>query len=149
VLAIPPLVELNIRYARRIEETLRTYRQAEVFYQDHLEHNDIQVSQLETSLVFLKDVYPSLTADLNHLVFKSLSRLTRSLETTKATLERGLDRDGNKTAVVHFAWEICSESRPERGREGSESVSTSSPMGNPVQWSWCHCPYNSRPTTEE
>jgi hypothetical protein len=95
VLAIPALVDLTIKYARKFVSKVQVYRRATGLYGDDLELQDIQAGQLVICLEFVQDAAPSFTDDVNDMLHKTLSRLTRSLEMTIITLERGLDKEGN------------------------------------------------------
>ncbi|KAH0565507.1 hypothetical protein GP486_001101 [Trichoglossum hirsutum] len=94
-LAIPSLVDLTIGCVHSIISKIQTYHHTKELYKDHLEIHDIQAGQLVICLQFVRDATPSLTQDLNAHLLKTLSRLNRSLEATHATLDRGIDKEGN------------------------------------------------------
>ena len=99
-LAILSLISQTITYARRVAFKIQMYNHAKGHYQDDLELHDIQAGQLVICLEFVRDVTPSFTNDLNDLLYKTLSRLTRSLENALATLERGTDKEGS----IQWLW---------------------------------------------
>ncbi|KIW72026.1 hypothetical protein PV04_00250 [Phialophora macrospora] len=93
VLAVPGLVDLTIKYIRAIEHKIAIYRTAGAHLADSLQEHDIQTSQLEVCLGFVKAASASFPAELETLVRKALARLTGSLEVALASLEENLDRD--------------------------------------------------------
>ncbi|KAF3935467.1 hypothetical protein ABW20_dc0109452 [Dactylellina cionopaga] len=98
-LAIPPLIELTISNVRGVTSKIHTYKHAKGLHKDDFELHGIHAGQLDVCLEFLKDAAPALTIDLNNLLYKTLSRLTKSLDNALVTLERGIDKEGNVRRV--------------------------------------------------
>ena len=92
IIAIPGLVDLGIKYVRAIVHKIEIYQKSGDYLADHLQEHDIQISQLEVCLVFVKDASTSFPTELEILVRKALSRLTKSLETALAALEDNIDK---------------------------------------------------------
>ena len=95
VLAIPGLIDLTITSARSVASRIQTYRNAKELFNDHLNVSSIQVAQLTICLEFVGDITAFLTSDVGAQLYNTLSRLSRSLEATLTTLDRGIDKDGN------------------------------------------------------
>ncbi|KIW23326.1 uncharacterized protein PV07_11534 [Cladophialophora immunda] len=95
VLAIPGLVDLGIKYVRAIVHKIGIYRKAGDYLVDHLQEQDIQTSQLEVCLTFVKTASSSFPAELEILVRKALYRLTSALEVALASLEDNIDKKEN------------------------------------------------------
>src|SRR4051812_8886064 len=95
VLAIPGLVDLSIKYVRAIAHKIDLYQKAGDYLRDHLQEHDIQTSQLEVCLTFVKKASTSFPADLETLVRKALYRLTKALEIALASLEDNIDKNEN------------------------------------------------------
>jgi hypothetical protein len=93
VLALPGLVDLTIKYIRAIDHKIAIYRNAGDHLADSLQEHDIQTSQLEVCLGFVRIASASFPAELETLVRKALARLTRALEIALASLEDNLDGD--------------------------------------------------------
>jgi hypothetical protein len=93
-LAIPGLVDLSIKYVRAVAHKRAIYRKAGDYLEDHLQEHDIQTSQLEVCLSFVKKASTSFTTELEVLVRKALERLTRALETALASLKGNIDEKG-------------------------------------------------------
>lgn len=95
ILAIPGLVDLSVKYVRAIAHKIEIYQKSGDYLAEHLQEHDIQTSQLEVCLVFVKAASASLSTELDILIRKALSRLTKTLETALAALEDNIDRKGN------------------------------------------------------
>lgn len=95
ILAIPGLVDLSVKYVRAIAHKIEIYQKSGDYLADHLQEHDIQTSQLEVCLVFVKTASASFSTELDILLRKALSRLTKTLETALAALEDNIDRKGN------------------------------------------------------
>jgi serine/threonine protein kinase len=95
IIAIPGLVDLGIKYIRAIVHKMEIYRKSGDYLKDNLQEHDIQTSQLEVCLNFVKDASTSFSAELEILIRKALSRLTKTLETALAALEDNIDKKEN------------------------------------------------------
>jgi serine/threonine protein kinase len=95
IIAIPGLVELGIKYIRAIAHKIKIYQNSGDYLRDHLQEHDIQTSQLEVCLTFIKDASTSFSTELEILIRKALSRLTNTLETALAALEDNIDEKEN------------------------------------------------------
>lgn len=94
VLSVPPLVDLSVKYIKKIDELIRTYRQAVDLVVDGLNEYEIQATQLTACLTFAQQISSTLSGDLNDLIQKSLLGLTKSLEVALVSFERGIDKSG-------------------------------------------------------
>jgi hypothetical protein len=92
VLAIPGLVDLSIKYVRAFVHKIGIYRKAGDFLADQLQEHDIQTSQLEVFLTFVKKASTSFPAELEILIRKALYRLMKALEIALASLEDNIDK---------------------------------------------------------
>jgi serine/threonine protein kinase len=95
ILAIPGLVDLGIKYVRAIAGKIEIYRKSGDHLAENLQEHDIQARQLEVCLTFVKAAHMSFSPELDILIRKALSRLTKTLETALAALGDNIDTNGN------------------------------------------------------
>ncbi|KAF9459302.1 hypothetical protein BDZ94DRAFT_1048266 [Collybia nuda] len=94
-LSIPGIVDKCVELAFNLHNKIREFRQVKMLLKESLEEHEIYTKQVTASVLFLKDISPSLSPEVSEVIGKALYHLTVSFETTLSLVERAADSEGN------------------------------------------------------
>jgi serine/threonine protein kinase len=94
-LSIPGIADKCVCLAYDLHEKIRQFRQVKVLLKESLEEHEIYTKQVAISILFVKDISPSLSPELNDVIGKALYQLSKAFEATLDLVQRAVDDAGN------------------------------------------------------
>jgi serine/threonine protein kinase len=94
VISVPALADACVAYAYRLHDKIHKYRDAEALFKVQREEHHLYTKQVAISLVFVKDLSPFLSNDLNEVIRTAIDRLSKAFEDSLNLMERAFDEEG-------------------------------------------------------
>jgi serine/threonine protein kinase len=95
LLSIPGIADKCVSLAYRLHDKIQQFRHAKALLKQSLEEHKIYTKQVAASILFVKDVSPSLSSELNEVIGMALYQLSNAFEATLDLVDRTVDDAGN------------------------------------------------------
>ena len=94
-LSIPGIADKCVSLAYRLHDKIQQFRQVNTLLKQSIEEHEIYTKQVAASILFVKDISPSLSSELNEVIGKALYQLSNAFEATLELVDRAVDDAGN------------------------------------------------------